>query len=68
MVHLIGATLLQVLHAILIILIRPFNQVKDNIAEVANELVFTTLMAGLIYFNKESAWSTTSISAYLYSS
>jgi hypothetical protein len=68
MVHLIGATLLQMLHASLIILIRPFSQIKDNIAEVANELVFTTLMAGLIYFNKESAWSTTSISAYLYSS
>jgi hypothetical protein len=66
MVHLIGATLLQMLHAILIILIRPFSQVKDNIAEIANELVFTTLMAGLVYFNKESAWSTTWILAYLY--
>jgi hypothetical protein len=66
MVHLIGATLLQALHASLIIVIRPFSQVKDNIAEVVNELVFTTLMAGLVYFNKESVWSTTWISTYLY--
>jgi cysteine-rich repeat protein len=65
-VHLTGATLLQMLHSSLIILIRPFSQVKDNIAEVANELIFTTLMAGLIYFNKESAWNKTSISVYLY--
>jgi hypothetical protein len=66
MVHLIVATLLQMLHASLIVIIRPFSQIKDNIAEIANELIFTTLIAGLIYFNKESAWSNTSISAYLY--
>jgi cysteine-rich repeat protein len=66
MVHLIGATLLQVLHASLIILIRPFSQAKDNIVEVANELIFTILMAGLIYFNKKSAWNKTPISIYLY--
>jgi hypothetical protein len=66
MVRLIGATLLQALHASLIIVIRPFSQVKDNIAEVANELIFTTLMAGLVYFNKESVWSTKWISTYLY--
>jgi hypothetical protein len=66
MVYLIGATLLQVLHVSLIILIRPFSQVKDNIIEVANELIFTILTAGLIYFNKKSAWSNTPISIYLY--
>jgi hypothetical protein len=65
-VYLIGAALLQVLHASVIILIRPFNQVKDNIVEVANELVFTTLMAGLVYFNNEAAWNKMSISVYLY--
>jgi cysteine-rich repeat protein len=66
MLYLIGAALLQVLHASVIILIRPFNQVKDNIVEVANELVFTTLMAGLVYFNNEAAWNKMSISVYLY--
>jgi cysteine-rich repeat protein len=66
MVHLIGATFLQVLHASLIILIRPFQKAKDNIIEVANELIFTMLIAGLIYFNKESAWSNRLTLAYLY--
>jgi hypothetical protein len=65
-VNIIGATFLQVLHVTLIILIRPFSKVKDNISEVANELIFTTLMGGLVYFNKESVWSKTSISFYLY--
>jgi hypothetical protein len=64
MVHLIGATLLQVLHASSIIFIRPFSQVKDNIAEVTNELIFSMLMAGLIYFNKQSVWSKIPISVY----
>jgi hypothetical protein len=65
-VYLIGATLLQVLHTSLIILIRPFIEVKDNIIEVTNELIFTIMMAGLIYYDKKSTWNKTSISTYSY--
>jgi hypothetical protein len=66
MVYLVGATLLQALHACLIFLIRPFSQIKDNIIEVANELTLTTLMALIIFFNDESAWSKTPILIFLY--
>jgi cysteine-rich repeat protein len=64
--YLIGATLLQLMHACLIAIIRPFEKVKDNIVEIVNEFLFTVLMGGIVYFHKKSIWSKSSISAYLY--
>jgi hypothetical protein len=64
--HLVGATFLQLVHASLIVLIRPFKKVKDNIIEILNEVTFTILMALLIRFNKKAIWSRTSISVYIY--
>jgi hypothetical protein len=64
--YLAGATILQLIHIFLIVLIRPFEKVKDNIIEIVNEVGFTLLMGGIIHFKEKSIWNRTAISVYIY--
>jgi cysteine-rich repeat protein len=55
----------QFLYLSLSIIIRPFSEVKDNICEIINEVVYTILWGSLFYLNAERRWSEISEKAYI---
>ena len=48
-----------------IIVIRPFENIKENITEILNEVVFLILLTILIYYNKNNDWSYTIKTVYM---
>lgn len=46
----------QILYAIAILVLRPFESIKDNLVECLNELFFTSLTLILLKFNTEDNW------------
>jgi cysteine-rich repeat protein len=56
--------LYQISHATLVLIIRPFNNVKDNIVELIWEATFTPMLLGLVYFNTKDKWDYTITSVY----
>jgi hypothetical protein len=56
----------QFLHLCLIILVRPFERIKDNIVEIFNETVFTVLLCGFAYFDRKDRWSNVTTEAFVY--
>jgi hypothetical protein len=56
----------QLLHFCYIIVIRPFSTVKDNLIEVFNEIIFTFMLFGFIYLNREERWEHIFTDAYVY--
>jgi RsiW-degrading membrane proteinase PrsW (M82 family) len=39
------------------IIIRPFDNVKDNLIEIFNELIYLALCGLMLYYNKENRWN-----------
>jgi cysteine-rich repeat protein len=56
--------LYQISHLVLISIIRPFNNVKDNIVELIWEAIFTPMLFGLLHFNVKDKWDNTITSVY----
>ena len=56
----------QIAHTVLIVLIRPYASVKDNINEIMIDVVFSVLLITLMYFNTEDTWNGVVASAYFY--
>jgi hypothetical protein len=56
----------QFLYSAYVIVLRPFQEVKDNIIELMNETIFFTLGANLIYFNSKENWSELVENIFLY--
>ena len=54
----------QIIYCALIIIIRPFEETKWKMIEIINEVYFTFLLGGLIFFNYEDEWS--SVTTYFY--
>ena len=46
-------------------ILKPFNDVKDNILEIMNEVFYTFLWSSLIYFQTKDKWSTVFENAYI---
>jgi cysteine-rich repeat protein len=63
---LIGVSVIQILYVSVVIAIRPFNRVKDNIIEITNELVFFMLLFGLNIFKDKEKWDEISRNVYGY--
>ena len=57
---------IQVFYTGYIILIRPYEEIKGNIIEILNEFYFTSLLAALIFFNKEDEWSSLKSGIYMW--
>lgn len=49
---------IQWLYTAVLIIIRPFNWVKDNLLEIFNEVGYLILWAWIAYFNTSSRWNT----------
>jgi cysteine-rich repeat protein len=65
-IHIISTSLLQFIHLCIVIAIRPFDNIKDNIVEWINESTFFIVLSGLTYFKDASKWSKASTNCYLY--
>ena len=48
---------IQLWYLVFIIILRPFEYIKDNIIEISNEIFFCILLSILIFFNSEENWS-----------
>ena len=67
MVNVIIFVIIQVLFFVMIIAIRPFDQVLNNIVETLNELLLTGLVSILLYYNESTRWNATVEKAFIYS-
>ena len=50
---------LQILFFIYTVLLRPFDNVKDNLLEIVNEIHYVVLTCSLLFLNYESEWNQT---------
>ena len=58
--------ILQIWYLIYIIILRPFEEKRNNIIEIVNEIFFSILLNSLIFLNSESVWSSTIIHIYMW--
>lgn len=49
--------LVQLVYFVLVVLLRPFANTRDNIIEITNECFFTIFAASVLYLNEEDRWS-----------
>ena len=55
----------QTVYLILVVAIRPFKEVKNNVIEISNEWFYFILVSMLAYYNETSRWSQLIQSVYL---
>ena len=55
----------QFWYMIYIMIIRPFENIKENIIEIMNEVVFFSLIISLVYLNSASNWNSTITNIYM---
>ena len=58
-------TAIQVPYIIYFVMFKAYEETKDNVIEIINELVFLVLLGSLIIFNSESDWSITVTYIYM---
>ena len=49
-----------------IIIMRPFEDITNNIVEITNEIFFWSMSGSLIYYNKPSRWNPTIEDVFMY--
>ena len=64
-VLLIFLSIVQTFYAIFICILRPYEEAKDNIIEIMNEVVFIFLLSFLIFVNTENGWTYTKSLIYI---
>ena len=60
------AVIYQIMHTALIVWIRPYKSVKDNINEIMIDSVFSVLLVFLIHFHTKDSWNEVATSFYFY--
>ncbi|CAI2376836.1 unnamed protein product [Moneuplotes crassus] len=58
--------LVQTVSLGIIVSLRPFSDLKNNIIEIINEIHLLICCSVMLYFNKESHWNTTKTAIYIY--
>ena len=58
--------ILQIIYLVYIIILRPFEEKRNNIIEIINEVFFWILLNSLIFLNDESVWSSTQTEIYMW--
>ena len=62
----VGAfVVVQLLYAMFLVIVRPFEKVKDNIIESINQIIFFVLSIPLIHLNHENEWRDTYEETYI---
>ena len=57
---------IQLMYACWVCYLRPFEDAKDNVIDIMNEVFFIGFSSSLFYFNTESKWSNFASSAYMW--
>ena len=57
---------LQIIYLIMLLILRPFEGLNDNIIEIINEVFFSYFLCWLLHFNSEDIWSSTTTDIYSY--
>ena len=58
--------ILHIWYLIYIIILRPFEEKRNNIIEIVNEIFFSILLNSLIFLNSESVWNSTLTEIYMW--
>ena len=54
----------QLMYLLLFIYIRPFEEIKGNVIEIANEIIFLYLLFNHFFLNSEDKWNSASTALY----
>ena len=57
---------IQLFYFVFIIILRPFESIKDNIIEISNEIFYCILLWFLIFWNSEENWSPKITEVYIW--
>jgi cysteine-rich repeat protein len=66
MVFIPVAWVYQLLHLVVVVVLRPFDHPKENFVEIINELIFTVLVWGMAYLTEKGRWSGVITNIYYY--
>ena len=58
--------IIQFIYLIIMIVLRSYNKIKDNIIDIINETVYIICISLLFHFNKASDWNQTVESVFIY--
>ena len=58
-------SLIQLIFFLYTVILRPFNNIKDNLLEIVNEVHYVVLTSSLLFLNYESNWSQVKEIVYL---
>ena len=61
-----GLLLVQIPYFIFFIIVRPFDQVKNNMVEGTNELFLVVIISYLCFYNTESMWTDSATQIFIY--
>jgi hypothetical protein len=56
----------QAIHILTLMYLRPFRKTDDNLVEIINEVFFTVLLSSLAYLNSEEIWKGVKTDVYYY--
>ena len=59
-------SILEIWYLIYIIILRPFEEKKNNIIEIINEIFFSVLLSSLLYLKSESDWNSKITDIYMW--
>ena len=59
-------SVIQLIYLIYTTILRPYEEVKDNMIEIINEIYFFLLFGSLLHLNKESEWNITFTLIYMW--
>ena len=58
--------IIQLCYFVFLVIVRPFDEIKNNIIEIMNELYFGILLWWLFYFKSEDRWTATSTNLFIW--
>jgi hypothetical protein len=58
--------LIQACYVVYLVIVRPFEQVKDNIIEWFNQISYLFLVSSLVFLNTEEKWGNMQKNTYMY--
>lgn len=57
---------IQIIYFCIIIILRPFDRVENNLIEIINEIILMIMISFLVIFNMESEWTSLPTNSFLY--
>ena len=58
--------IVQLIYLAWVVAVRPYSEVKSNIIEITNEILFSLCFGVLLFVHKESSWNSNNTNAYIW--